>query len=367
MTVSLHDAVTTLQHDPSLANKKAVMDQVTHLYRATVLEPAERRLAEELFALLAKAAEVELRALLSHHLCLMKALPHDLAVLLANDAATVVATPMLRHSVALTDEDLLSIIRGTRDALRLEAIGQRAVLSESVCDGLILTEVVTAMEVMLRNPGACLSEASLGSLVERYSHEGSLMQALVSHARLPLGVIDKALTHAMEYVAVPLIRSQRIPAEWSARLSAELYERAIVPIVGWSSGEDPDVFQLIKMLQSNGKLSSNLVLRAFCYGNITFFVHVLAYLSKRSFAAVNESLKQWDERSLRMMLEEAALPTQLAPALIACLHKVVEDPDFLGQSSLQFRNRMVEYLCSQGYDRSIPMVSHLLSLMQEKS
>ena len=110
------------------------------------LSDAERHLAEQIFRVLARDAEVKVRAALSIHLKASDQLPHDVAMQLAKDVEQV-SLPVLEFSKVLTDEDLVQIVRSA-GADKQTAIAKRSTVSSMNPEPVGETSVRNASEVV---------------------------------------------------------------------------------------------------------------------------------------------------------------------------------------------------------------------------
>src|SRR3546814_13734751 len=111
---------------------------------------AERRLAEDIFRKLAADAELLVREALSANLKTTADLPHDLALALARDVDSV-SLPMLKYSEVLTDDDLISIVRGKDAAAHQVPFPQPPTVSTAVAPALIDPATATAFPPLFSN------------------------------------------------------------------------------------------------------------------------------------------------------------------------------------------------------------------------
>lgn len=120
--------------------------------RATLLE-AIRQLTEE--------SITPVRVALASALKDVANLPPDLARRLANDAERSVAEPIIRFSLSLSDEDLLSLISQHPQDWHTIAIAQRPAVSDVVSTAVVDTGNVDAGQALLTNDHAAISPATL--------------------------------------------------------------------------------------------------------------------------------------------------------------------------------------------------------------
>ena len=105
-----HSDVAQLLEDPSVETRAGMAKKIAIAYEGDSLTDAERRLAEEIIRKMIHDAEARVRQALSECLKDNPDVPRDVVMKLAGDTIDV-ATPVLRFSEVLTDEDLVEIVR----------------------------------------------------------------------------------------------------------------------------------------------------------------------------------------------------------------------------------------------------------------
>ncbi len=87
--------------------------------------------------------------------------PHDIARKLADDAERMVAEPIIRYSLSLSDEDLLALITQYPQGWHTQTIAARPRLSSSIMDAVIKTGNLIAGQALLANDTAKISPEAL--------------------------------------------------------------------------------------------------------------------------------------------------------------------------------------------------------------
>src|SRR5690348_2534329 len=153
MASSLTQAdVARLLAEPSASARAEVADKLAREIDNTLLTDTELSIAHDIVRLIARDVELAVRSALSHSLRKASRLPPDVARRLASDVEAV-ALPILSDSPALTDADLIEIVRqgSTR---KQEAIAGRAAVSEQVSDALVTQGSEPAVAALLGNAHA---------------------------------------------------------------------------------------------------------------------------------------------------------------------------------------------------------------------
>ena len=96
---------------------------VCRIFMESPLTDSERCHAEDVLRELSQSVELRVRETLSEQLKTSKILPHDIAIVLANDVESV-ALPILEFSEVLTDADLVEIVK-SKVAPQQSAVARR--------------------------------------------------------------------------------------------------------------------------------------------------------------------------------------------------------------------------------------------------
>lgn len=111
--------------------------------------------------------------------------PPAVAAQLARDLEREVSEPILRFCVALSDDDLVDILKTHPANWAAEAVADRRQISSRVSRAVIDTGNVRAGKILLANEGADLTEDLLEMIVERAREYPEWHRPLVSRKTLP--------------------------------------------------------------------------------------------------------------------------------------------------------------------------------------
>ncbi len=125
----------------------------------------------------------------SEALAARKDAPRDRLLALAGERIEV-AIPILVRSEALTDADLIGIIRRTTTRHRL-AIAMRPTLSRGVVDALVATGDAKVAAAVLQNDAAEITPEAFGRLAEQAAAAPALKAALLERPGLPAALRDR--------------------------------------------------------------------------------------------------------------------------------------------------------------------------------
>lgn len=178
MLVKLHDSQTLydLARDKKPMAQEELSNAVAELIGMETSE-RERELIADVLISLVRQAERDLKLALSAKLARMNDIPLRLALYIANEDIEV-AAPMLIHSLALGDMDLMYILQSKPDSY-WRMIAKRASMSPSVIKALVDTKDVSTVKTLLENNDITLPKDSLTNIVEMAKHSESLAKPLV--------------------------------------------------------------------------------------------------------------------------------------------------------------------------------------------
>jgi uncharacterized protein (DUF2336 family) len=144
-----------------------------------------RKRVIELLERLARDEAVRVRAVVSEAVRSVDNVPPEMIKRLARDAELIVASPVLRFSPLLTDDDLLDIITAGPASGALAAIAQRRDVRARVSDAIVAADDEPAVAALLANKSAQIREETLDLIVERAPNRAVWHEPLVRRPTLP--------------------------------------------------------------------------------------------------------------------------------------------------------------------------------------
>lgn len=242
----------------------------------STLSESDRAAANEILRVMSEDAAELVRRALSVTLRSSNALPRDVALKLANDVESI-ASPVLTFSPAFSDEDLADIVRRT-DALRQIAVARRAQLSETVTDALSTHGAADAVAIAAANDQARFSETGLTVCLQRFPEHASVTSAIAYRQALPPSVAEALVALVSEDVQRHLVATYKLTKAQASEIAGESRERATIDILDMIADAE-DIPEFVKHLQSQGRLTPSLLVRAATCGYIKFLEHALAILA----------------------------------------------------------------------------------------
>ena len=312
------------------------------------LSDKERKLAEDVFRLMVRDAEVRVRQALSRQLKDSPLVPHDVAVALARDVEAV-ALPILQFSDVLTDEDLLEIVKSQSPDKQV-AVAKRSHVSATVADALVESHNETVVATLVSNEGAELTETTLKRVVDEFAESDAIGERLVARHSLPVTVAERLMAKVSENLREKLAARQDLSPEAVASLLIPAREMAVLGLT--DSGTD--VLKLVDHLHRNGRLTPSIILRAVCMGDMVFFEAAIAKLARIKLENARTLIHDAGKRGFEALFEKAGLPNVFFRAMRAAIDVSYEmEYDGGPHDRERFSRRMIERILTQYGDLGV--------------
>ncbi len=328
------------------------------------LSVGERKLAEDIFRLMVRDAEVRVREALSRQLKENPTVPHDVALALARDVDDV-SLPMLHFSDVLTDEDLIEIVQSQSPEKQVAVAGRHSV-SASVADALVETGNEVAVATLVSNEGAELTETTLIHVADKYGENEAVGKSLVERKALPISVAERLMTKVSENLRKHLLARPDMTPEAAAAMMIQARELAVLGL----SNSESDVAALVEHLYRVGRLTPSIMLRAVCMGDLTFFEVALAKLARIKVENCRTLIHDAGKRGFEALFEKAGMPKAFYAAMRAAIDVSYEmEYDGRPNDRERFSRRMIERVLTQygdlGVDFENDDLEYLLAKMNQ--
>lgn len=241
------------------------------------LSEAERLIAIKVFERLARDVAIEVRRAFSEHIKDCPLLPRAIAQTLAQDIETV-AIPVLRYSMALSEDDLLAIVADGNTAKQI-AIAERQSVYEPVADALVGTGIKDVVGTLLANKGAKIGETSFHNVVDAFSDDRAIQALLVDRLTLPITVTARLVTLISGELHKRLVTRHGLPDVLAKELAKHGKERALLQAIP-PTPSMREIEAIIGRLHSKDALTPTLLLRALCVGKLDLFTVGIAALAR---------------------------------------------------------------------------------------
>lgn len=306
------DDVLELMNSKSADSKAVVTQKICKEYCDLIYSPEEMQIAEQIFRMLAKDAEVLVRRTLSESIKLSENLPKDIALQLANDVAEV-AIPILEFSSVLSDEDLANIIEN-KEVQKLVAISRRQKLSNALIKNLIGTGHPDVVDKVLGRNDFAQTEDDFVNIIDQFASDENAIKKIIQGTKFTAPVMEKMMQHSSTNIVAQLKKKYHIlPKKVDTYVSHTLEISTLAVIDHHSSNAEIDY--LINHLSNYNRLTPSLILSALCMGKRRFFIAAMAKragIPKENAAAL---VQQGGKKGLDILLEKAGIPDKLFTAI----------------------------------------------------
>lgn len=312
------------------------------------LSARERKMAEDIFRLMVKDAEIRVRQALSRQLKENPTVPHDVAMALARDVDDV-ALPMLQFSDVLTDEDLVEIVKSQSPDKQV-AVARRAHVSATLADALVGTHNETVVATLVSNEGAEIHERTLAQVVEEFGANAAVGESLVHRSHLPVTVAERLMERVSDNLRKALSERPDLSPEAATSLLLQAREMAVL---GLTTAES-EVDKLVDHLHRHNRLTPSIILRAVCMGDMHFFEASLAKLARIRLENCRSLIHDAGKRGFEALFDKAGMPKAFFQAMRAAIDVSYEmEYDGGPNDRERFSRRMIERILTQYGDLGV--------------
>lgn len=360
MNITRED-INLLVREPSPAMRQRICEKIVNGYNSGLYTDNETKLANEIFRLLLRDTEMKVRLMMADALKSNMQVPHDIIWTLANDRNEV-AAPILQFSHVLSEEDLVTIVRATREHPKLKAIAHRETLSKQVSHELVVKCDREVTRELLANRGAVLAETSMDIILEEFAGENSVLEELVLRGGLPYDFAERLFSTVSDVLKKQLTRRYKFSQQLAEETTTTARETAVLQFISpWMSQNDID--QLIDEMHRNKRLSDSVIIRSLCIGDLRFFETAIA--KRVGIPVSNARILLIDPGPLgfKALYDSSALPASFYDAIHNMLRVALEETQYGNYRTNDFGARMVAKIRSAGLDRSVENMETLLQLV----
>lgn len=341
MRASLTDTdIRTLIKGPTEDARAQAAHKICRCIDEIELSAEERAHAEQIMGIMAQDAAVLVRRALAVALKNSPKLPREIANKLARDVESI-SLPVIMNSPALTDADLVEIVRRCPPAKQV-AVASRETLSVAVTGAIASFAAPEAVERAVANDNAIFDEQGLSIALDRFAGVSAITAAMVHRNVLPVSVTEKLVAMVSGELFDHLVNNHELPPQIAIDLAIGARERATIDIVEQAARQS-DLGRFVQQLNLNGRLSPSLLMRGLCLGHMDFVEYAMAELAgmphQRMWLLVHDS----GPLGLKAAFDRAGLPPRLFHSFRAAVdvyHSI--DREGGANDRIVFRKRMLE-------------------------
>lgn len=228
---------------------------------------------------------------------------------LARDISREVAEPILRCCLALSDEDLISLISERGNDWHRSAIASRPHVSAKVSDAIITSNDRTAVITLLGNKHAELDENRLELLTERATLEPDWQEPLARRPGLP----PRLARRLAEFVDEKILGILRQRDDFDSATVEDIVT-TIRRRVAWTNAPDATLpgSEKARRMFLCGTLDTTQISDALSWNERDFVNHAVALLAQVPVLTVTTIFKSQNPRAITALAWRAKLPMRCA-------------------------------------------------------
>lgn len=261
-----------------------------------------RRMTYDALSILAKDQATRVRQILSEALRDVANAPPDVIRRLAWDVEAAVATPVLRFSPILTDEDLIEIIRAKPSEGCTQTVSQRENVSNAVSNAIVDSSDTDAIALLLGNDSAQIREETLSKVIDQADQINLWHMPLAMRPRLPTSAAVKIARFVADDILKRMAARKDLSPKAYAAVRDVVHKRlgdgeAVMPdAMGSSDGvqsgmsvDDDTEFDRAAKMWADGKLDEAEVINTINDGQKKLAMAMIAVMSDLSLRIVERT------------------------------------------------------------------------------
>ncbi|NVK20465.1 MAG: DUF2336 domain-containing protein [Methylocystaceae bacterium] len=355
--------VSKLLSNPSGEVRAETAAKIAKGFEEGGLSETERALAEEIFRLMVKDAEVRVREALSENLKDNPSLPNDVALSLAADVESV-SLPVLQFSEVLSEDDLLVLIK-TQGAAKQAAIATRKHVSENLSEALVENGNEFVVANLVSNEGADISEKTFNKVVDDFGNSELVQDKMVERTHLPLTISERLVSVVSEKYRERLVAKHELSPNVATDLILQSREKATLGLSEGHSDEDLEV--LVHSMNVNGRLTVSIILRSLCIGDVPFFEAALVEMATIPAQNARILLRDGGMKGVEGVYRATSLPESVFPLIKVALD-VAHENQYDGEENdrERYMRRMIERIMTQYEELGVDIDSDDLDYLMGK-
>ncbi len=238
---------------------------------------------------------------------------------LANHALPI-AEPVLRRSQALSDEDLVRLIR-THSATHARIAAQRVRVSKQVSEVIVQEGDDAAVGELIGNNGAELSRSAFEGVIERARKNQDLHSLVVARADMPLDLLNELYFLVEQRLRAAILARNAAVDQRTLDQALRVTRRRLQGRSGIDGEEILEAKKVVQSKRASGALTPALIVSWRRNGQHYHFVCGLAELTGLDFDTTRSIIQRQDIDALAMICRAA----DIERALFVTIATLVDD------------------------------------------
>ena len=286
--------------------------------------------------------------------------PKHILFALAADRAEIAARVLSRSPVFL-DAELVDIAAAAETALQV-AVASREHLSAAVAAALAEVGDTEACAALLANQSAAIARISLHRMAERFGDDPDIRGVLLERDDLPADVRQILIRRLSAALGDLVVVRSWVGGDRAEAVTREACDRATVALAAETATEE--LVPLVEHLRVTGQLTTALLLRAVCAGNVPFLEAALSVLARVPEDRVASLVRSGRIRTLRAVYDKAGLPAVAFEAFVAAIETCQRFAEESVHDRYRFSRRMVEAVIARYQEITDGEMNELTSMLR---
>jgi uncharacterized protein (DUF2336 family) len=236
------------------------------------------------------------------------------------DHALPIAEPVLRRSLALSDDDLIRLIR-THSATHARLIAQRPQVSTRVSDVIVKEADDAAVGHLVNNSGAEFSRETFEAFVERARENQNLHSGLVARADIPLDLLNELYFLVEQRLRAAILARNAAVDTKTLDLAIKATRHRLQGHAAHLGEEIRAAKQAVERVRVSGGLKASMLISWWRNGQKCHFLCGLAELTGLDVEATRATIERRDIDALAMICRAA----DIERALFVTMATMIDD------------------------------------------
>jgi len=233
-------------------------------------------------------------------------------------------------------------------------------------DGCAGRNTLCASDVsLLSNEGAIISDRSFEKIAEDLRNDSAVMEALSTHPKLPITVVERIITQVSGAVAEELKEKYQLSDAELAKDASHAREDFMVRLLEHDLSQE-EVVALVSQMAAEDRLTPSIVMTALCRGQLVFFTVAMAQFSGIPIANAERLITDRGAHGFNGLYEKSGLPDSMMDAVRLLLRAV---QDMVGDSSVPgsmlYANRLAERVIVSAGSQQIEYLAYFIALIRQ--
>jgi len=154
-------------------------------------------------------------------------------------------------------------------------VAKRISVSDHVARAIIRFGDSHAVAQVAANDGALISEETASQMLDIYKNDDLIAESMIARRDLPPKIVEKMISLVSDEMVTKLTKLHGVSADVAMDLASRTRERATLDFIdqAWVT---KDLRGLVSRIHAEGRLTTSLLLRAICSGQMRFAEHSLS-------------------------------------------------------------------------------------------